>query len=126
MNVAVGVGRDFDRTRIEATPSVSRDFVNTLATDPKILVDNSVARGPAVSIGGANFRYNNLTIDGVAQNDNFGLSKNASSTQRTPISIDAIEAVRLEWNEPRRLASTTSGAWILWPISCSTGSDFGC
>ena len=92
-DVAVGVGRDFDRARIEATPSVSRDFVNTLATDPKILVDNSVARGPAVSIGGANFRYNNLTIDGVAQNDNFGLSKNASSTQRTPISIDAIEAL---------------------------------
>ena len=92
-DVAVGVGRDFDRARIEATPSVSRDFVSTLATDPKILVDNSVARGPAVSIGGANFRYNNLTIDGVAQNDNFGLSKNASSTQRTPISIDAIEAL---------------------------------
>ncbi|MBT8099538.1 MAG: TonB-dependent receptor, partial [Gammaproteobacteria bacterium] len=91
--VAVGVGRDFDRARIDATPSLSRDFVNTLATDPKILVDNSVARGPAVSVAGANFRFNNLTIDGVAQNDNFGLSKNASATQRSPISIDAIEAL---------------------------------
>jgi len=29
----------------------------------------------------------------VAQNDNFGLSKNASATQRSPISIDAIEAL---------------------------------
>ncbi|MDH3804330.1 MAG: TonB-dependent receptor, partial [Gammaproteobacteria bacterium] len=92
-DVAVGVGSSFDRSRIDGTPSLSRDFVNTLATDPKILVDNSVARGPAVSIAGANFRYNNLTIDGVAQNDNFGLSKNASATQRTPISIDAIEAL---------------------------------
>jgi outer membrane receptor for ferrienterochelin and colicin len=46
-----------------------------------------------VSIAGANFRFNNLTIDGVAQNDNFGLSKNASATQRSPISIDAIEAL---------------------------------
>lgn len=91
--VIIGVGRDFDRARIDATPSVSRDFVNTLATDPRIMVDNSVARGPAVSIGGANFRFNNLTIDGVAQNDNFGLSKNASATQRAPISIDAIEAM---------------------------------
>lgn len=90
-----GVGRSFDRGRIDATPSVSRDFVNTLATDPKILVDNSVARGPAVSIAGANFRFNNLTIDGVAQNDNFGLSKNASATQRSPISIDAIEALNV-------------------------------
>ena len=91
--VALGVGRSFDRAKIDSTPSIGRDFVSVLATDPKILVDNSVARGPAVSIAGANFRFNNLTIDGVAQNDNFGLSKNASATQRSPISIDAIEAL---------------------------------
>ena len=91
----VGVGRDFDRAAIDGTPSLSRDFVSTLATDPKILVDNSVARGPAVSMAGQNFRFNSVTIDGVAQNDNFGLSKNASATQRTPISIDAIEAINV-------------------------------
>ena len=91
--VAVGVGRAFDRSTIDGTPSLSRDFISALATDPKIMVDNSVARGPAVSMAGQNFRFNSVTIDGVAQNDNFGLSKNASATQRTPISIDAIEAV---------------------------------
>jgi hypothetical protein len=89
------VGRDFDRSTIDGTPSLSRDFVSTLATEPKILVDNSVARGPAVSMAGQNFRFNSVTIDGVAQNDNFGLSKNASATQRTPISIDAIEAINV-------------------------------
>jgi hypothetical protein len=91
--VGFGIGSTFDRSRIDATPSLSRDFVNTLATDPKIMVDNSVDRGPAVSVAGANFRFNNLTIDGVAQNDNFGLGFDASATQRTPISIDAIEAL---------------------------------
>jgi hypothetical protein len=90
-----GVGRDFSQQTIEGIPSISRDFVSTLAVDPSILVDNSVARGPAVSIAGQNFRYNSVTIDGVAQNDNFGLSKNASATQRTPISIDAIEALNV-------------------------------
>ncbi len=93
--VPVGVGAAFDRATIDATPSVSRDFVSTLARDPKILVDNSVARGPAVSLAGANFRFNSVTIDGVPQNDNFGLSKNASATQRSPISIDAIEAINV-------------------------------
>ena len=93
--VALGVGSAFDRSKIDGTPSLSRDFISTLATDPKILVDNSVARGPALSLAGGNFRYNSVTIDGVAQNDNFGLSKNASATQRTPISIDAIEAVNV-------------------------------
>lgn len=91
----VGVGRNFDRRQIDSTPSISRDFVSVLATEPKILVDNSVARGPAVSMAGQNFRFNSVTIDGVAQNDNFGLSKNASATQRTPISIDAIEAINV-------------------------------
>ena len=93
--LTIGVGRSFDRDTIDGTPSIGRDFISTLATEPKILVDNSVARGPAVSMAGQNFRYNSITIDGVAQNDNFGLSKNASATQRTPISIDAIEAINV-------------------------------
>jgi len=90
-----GSGSDFKRETIEGIPSISRDFVSTLATDPKIQVDNSVARGPAVSIAGGNYRYNSVTIDGVSQNDNFGLSQNASATQRTPISIDAIQALEV-------------------------------
>ena len=93
--VAVGVGSAFDRATIDSTPSIGRDFTSTIARDPKILVDNSVARGPAVSFAGQNFRFNSVTIDGVPQNDNFGLNKNASATSRTPISIDAVEAINV-------------------------------
>ncbi|MDA8016362.1 MAG: TonB-dependent receptor [Thermoanaerobaculia bacterium] len=91
--LVLGVGRDFGGDTIAAVPSVARDFVSTIATEPQIVVDNSVARGPAVSMAGQNFRFNSVTIDGVAQNDNFGLSKNASATQRSPISIDAVQAI---------------------------------
>lgn len=90
-----GAGRDFGPAQITSIPSIGRDFVSVLETDSKILVDDSVPRGPAVSIAGANFRFNSVTVDGVAQNDNFGLSLNASATQRTPISIDAIEAINV-------------------------------
>jgi len=93
--LAVGVTSQFDRAAINATPSISRDFTSTLARDPKILVDNSVDRGPAVSMAGQNYRFNSVTIDGIPQNDNFGLNKNASATSRTPISIDAVEAVNV-------------------------------
>ena len=93
--IQYGSGSEFKQDTLESIPSISRDFVSTLATDPQILVDNSVARGPAVSIAGGNYRFNSVTIDGVAQNDNFGLSKNASATQRAPISIDAIEALQV-------------------------------
>lgn len=90
-----GPGRDFGRAEIDAIPAISRDFTSALETDSKILVDDSVPRGPAVSIAGQNFRFNSITIDGVAQNDNFGLSLNASATQRAPISIDAIGAIQV-------------------------------
>lgn len=90
-----GAGRDFDQETIERIVSISRDFTSVLETDSKIMVDDSVPRGPAVSIAGANFRFNSVTIDGVAQNDNFGLSLNASATQRTPISIDAIAGINV-------------------------------
>jgi len=90
-----GAGRDFNREKIEGIASINRDFISVLETDSKIMVDPSVPRGPAVSIAGNNFRFNSVTIDGVAQNDNFGLSKNASATQRTPISIDAIQAINV-------------------------------
>ena len=89
----IGVGQDFTAATIEAVPSITRDFISTLATEPMIVVDPTVDRGPAVSMAGQNFRFNNVTIDGVAQNDNFGLHMNASATQRTPISIDAVEAL---------------------------------
>jgi outer membrane receptor protein involved in Fe transport len=59
------------------------------------MVDNSIARGPGVSLAGQNFRFNSVTIDGIAQNDNFGLNKGASATSRAPISIDAIEAINV-------------------------------
>ncbi|PCI58940.1 MAG: hypothetical protein COB37_12280 [Kordiimonadales bacterium] len=92
-SLQTGAGSSFSRRTIEGIPSIGRDFVSVLATDSKILVDNSVPRGPAVSIAGQNFRFNSITIDGVAQNDNFGLSFNASATQRPPISIDAIGGI---------------------------------
>jgi len=91
----IGVSRNFSVETIEAIPSISRDFVSTLATDSTIVVDPTVDRGPAVSMAGQNFRFNNVTVDGVAQNDNFGLHMNASATQRTPISIDAVEALNV-------------------------------
>lgn len=91
----VGPGRDFSQNDIQSIASVGRDFASTLAVDPSIVVDSSVPRGPAIGIAGQNFRFNTVTIDGVPQNDSFGLSFNASATQRSPISLDAIQAIQV-------------------------------
>ena len=44
-------------------------------------------------MAGVNNRYNTITVDGVRQSDDFGLNNNGYPTQRSPLSVDAIEAV---------------------------------
>ncbi|MCU0976172.1 MAG: TonB-dependent receptor [Steroidobacteraceae bacterium] len=90
---AVGVGSDFDRDRIAAIPSIARDPKNALSIDPKAFIDPT--NSDALEVAGVNNRYNSLTVDGVRQNDDFGLNNNGYPTQRSPISIDAIEQVSL-------------------------------
>ena len=50
----------------------------------------------ALSFAGTNTRFNQLTVDGVRQNDDFGLNNNGYPTQRSPILLDAIAAVLIE------------------------------
>jgi hypothetical protein len=90
---AVGVGTDFDSDTIAAVASIARDPKNTLTIDPKAIIDP--ANADALEVAGVNNRYNSLTIDGVRQNDDFGLNNNGYPTQRSPISIDAIEQLSL-------------------------------
>ncbi|MFO0438705.1 MAG: hypothetical protein ACK5YD_09275, partial [Phenylobacterium sp.] len=47
----------------------------------------------AVVAGGVSNRFNSLTVDGVKQNDDFGLNNNGYPTQRSPISTDAVQAM---------------------------------
>ena len=49
-----------------------------------------------MSIGGSNPRFNSISIDGVGVNDDFGLNGNGYPTQRSPISIDAVEQVAVD------------------------------
>ncbi len=74
--------------------SIARDFKNIIRTDPRVVID--LTNSGAVSIGGINNRLNSLTIDGVRQNDEFGLNQSGFPTQRSPVSIDAIHQISVE------------------------------
>ncbi|MFZ5608481.1 MAG: TonB-dependent receptor [Pseudomonadota bacterium] len=76
---------------IEALPSISRDFKDVIRQNPFVDIDN--ANQDAISITGFNNRFNSLTVDGIRQDDDFGLNASGVPTQRTPISIDAIEQI---------------------------------
>lgn len=86
-----GPGAEFTEEDINRTAAISRDFKSLLQRDSKIVVDPTVDGGPALSIAGSNIRGNSLTVDGVKQNDDFGLNKNGYPGRRSPISLDAIE-----------------------------------
>lgn len=90
-----GPGSEFGTNAISGTAAIGRDIKSILKRDSKITVDSTVDGGPALSIAGGNIRSNSLTVDGVKQNDDFGLNKNGYPGRRTPISLDAIEQLQV-------------------------------
>lgn len=86
-----GGSSTYGADRIADSASISRDFKDIIRFNPFVEIDGT--NGDAISIGGSNNRFNNLTVDGLRQADDFGLNASGNPTQRTPISIDAIEQI---------------------------------
>lgn len=86
-----GVGSAYTTADIERQPAIHRDAINTLLTDP-LAQSNGVGH---LAVAGANPRFNGLAIDGVLQQDDFGLGANTYATERSPVNLDAVESVSL-------------------------------
>ncbi|MFK8032424.1 MAG: TonB-dependent receptor [Gammaproteobacteria bacterium] len=92
--LAIGTSSLFDAENIAGNANINRDFKNIIRQDPRVSID--ATNQNAISIAGTNNRFNSLTVDGVRQNDDFGLNNSGFPTQRSPISIDAVEQVSVE------------------------------
>ena len=92
-DVTIGAGSRYSARDIRVLPSISRDIKDVVRVDPKVWID--ATNSDAMAVAGVNNRYNSITIDGVRQSDDFGLNNNGYPTQRSPLSIDAIEAVSI-------------------------------
>jgi hypothetical protein len=90
-DVTIGAGARFGEQEVRELPSISRDIKDVVRIDPKAWVDPT--NSDALEVAGVNNRYNSITVDGVRQSDDFGLNNNGYPTQRSPLSVDAIEAV---------------------------------
>lgn len=77
------------RKQLESMPTLSRSLQDFTRITPQ-------ANGN--SFGGANNRYNNITIDGAVNNDVFGLSGSGTPGGQAgtqPISLDAIQEIQV-------------------------------
>jgi outer membrane receptor for ferrienterochelin and colicin len=90
-DVSIGAGSRFGAQDVRELPSISRDIKDVVRINPKAWVDPT--NSDALEVAGVNNRYNTVTVDGVRQSDDFGLNNNGYPTQRSPLSVDAIEAV---------------------------------
>ncbi len=91
---AYGSSSNFGEGRIQNLPSISRDLKDVARLDPFAVI-NDPDNQDSMSFAGANTRYNQITVDGIRQSDDFGLNNNGYPTQRSPISLDAVETVQV-------------------------------
>lgn len=89
-----GPSSNFSAGEIQSLPSISRDLKDVARIDPFAVVQDPDNQD-ALSFGGVNTRFNQLTVDGIRQNDDFGLNNNGYPTQRSPISLDAVQGVNI-------------------------------
>lgn len=89
----MGASANFNRSKIENTPSISRSIF-----DITKMVPQGVSTGGGMSFAGTSNKYNSFQVDGTVANDVFGLSAtgtNGGQSGANPISLDAIEEVQV-------------------------------
>jgi len=81
-----GTSTNISSRQIQSMPTISRSINDFTRTSPYAGSGNSFA--------GRDGRYNNISIDGAAFNNNFGLSsRNLPGGDAQPISLDAIDEI---------------------------------
>ena len=91
-----GPGSTITADDIALTASIDKGLGDFLKRDSRFAIQGSF-RDVQISALGANNRYNNFTIDGVAANDPLGLNANGFASVRNPISVETLAQIRVDF-----------------------------
>ncbi len=92
-DVAPGPSATFGGFELETSVAYDRDIKDVYTLDPRMNLDG----GSAVNCIGKHPRYNSISLDGVAQNDRFGLNSNGYATATgMPFPYESIAQVAAE------------------------------
>jgi hypothetical protein len=86
---SMGSGTNITPEMLEAQPTIDRSIADAVKLDPRIVKIDRETQG--ISVSGQNPRFNNIKIDGVPTNDNFGLNDSGLPALNQPISGDWIQ-----------------------------------
>jgi hypothetical protein len=89
-----GAASYFGEQAIKNQSGISRDIKDVVRANA--LVTILPGDDAQMSIAGLNPRFNSFTVDGISQNDDFGLNYSGNATQRSPLPIDALEQVTVD------------------------------
>lgn len=87
-----GTSSTYGQTMIEESPSFNRDIKDLVRNNPLAVVSDD----NQLSFAGANSKFNNFSVDGIGQNDDFGLNTSGYPASRSPISLDAISQISVD------------------------------
>lgn len=91
---SAGVVENYSREVIESLPSVSRSLYDVVRLTPQV----NATKGGGMSYGGVANRYNSFMVNGIANNDMYGLSSsgtNGGLSNANPVSLDAIAQIEV-------------------------------
>lgn len=89
----IGSNSFFNAEDVTNSPSFNRDIKDIVRNNPLAVLSS---KDGELSVAGTNPRFNSISVDGIAQNDDFGLNGNGYPTTRSPISLGAIEQVTID------------------------------
>jgi outer membrane receptor for ferrienterochelin and colicin len=110
-----GVGSVFTAEDLATQPSIQRDVISSIVSDPLVTSTNLSGRSRnngAISIAGQPPRFNGFVIDGLAQQNDFGLDQGLFPTLRQPISIDWIQEASVQVSDYSVLANGFTGGLV--------------
>lgn len=95
VKVVSSVGKLLSENRLGAVTNINRDQITSLPSISRNINDLTrlTPQANGTSIGGGNYRQNNITVDGADFNNNFGIGGNLPGGNASPISLDALEQI---------------------------------
>lgn len=87
-----GASSSFGEDTIDNMPSLNRDLKDIARINPLVTINGA----GEMTIAGGDPRMNSITVDGIGQNDDFGLNYGGYPTEQPPVSLGAIEQISVD------------------------------